>query len=134
MSTFAATSRASRSTMSNLVMNYPKANLQPFAQNFSLKFDSSPVAMESSGTQVQRKLSKSESIHSGHFMVSEIEENDQEKNKSTAAESDYEREEDTRILSNYEFKTKEDTQTYVYGSRSSSCVQIDSSLTKLFEC
>ena len=142
MATFVAATRSNNSTMSNLIMSYRKASLQPFSPTFAFKFDDSAAAMaanmnQSPSGKMERKLSKNESIHSGHFMVSEIEENDNEKSetaKQTATESDYEREEDTRILSNYEFQAKENTQTYLYGAKSSSCVQIDSSLTKLFEC
>ena len=80
------------------------------------------------------QVERNETIHSGHFMVSKIEESEQEEknDKSPATESDYEREEEARQLSDYEFRAKENTQTYVYGSKAS--VQIDGSLTKLFEC
>lgn len=108
-------------------MTYQKSHLFPSLFKFE---DNSISAMESSRFQAERNT---EAIHSGHFMVSEIEESEQEKSqKATATESDYEHEEEARLLSDYEFRTKENTQTYACGSKTS--VQIDSSLTKLFEC
>lgn len=149
MATFVAMSGPS--TMSNFMLGYPRTNLQSYPTAYPPKMeDPSLVSSENpsiessnlSGALVpaQRKISRGESIHSGHFMVSEIEENELEKNatKATATESDYEHEEEARLLSHYEMQAQENTQTYVYGygtgSRASNCVQIDGSLSKLFEC
>ena len=95
---------------------------------------------QSSSPGAQRKLSRSETIHSGHFMVSEIEENEQtveQESNEVNHESDYERPVETDDpLIEYDLETncKETTQTYVYGPKESDVVSIDGSLTKLFEC
>lgn len=121
------------SKMSNLLLSFPKT--EPFSTPF--KMDDTVVSVTS--PLPKRKISKGESIHSGHFMVSDIDETETEAEKSQSQsghESDYERDEDACTkLSNYEpLQAKETTQTYVYGSKANSWVQIDSSLTKLFEC
>lgn len=95
---------------------------------------------QNSSPGAQRKISRNETIHSGHFMVSEIEESEQNAgrdNPEVSHESDYERPVETsETLSNYDLETKcmETTQTYVYGPKDSDYVAIDGSLTKLFEC
>ncbi|XP_054166814.1 MLX-interacting protein-like [Oppia nitens] len=86
----------------------------------------------------QRKISR-ETIHSGHFMVSEIDENEQTGGVVVAEpshDSDYERPVETNDALNYdlEMNCRETTQTYAYGPKSLNTVSIDGSLTKLFEC
>jgi MAX-like protein X len=87
-----------------------------------------------------RKISRSETIHSGHFMVSEIEDNEQlaeQQIDEPSHESDYERpDEPTNQIMAYDLASEcqATTQTYVYGPKFSNTVSIDGSLTKLFEC
>ena len=104
MATFVATSgpppTAPTGAMSNhLVMStssyhhhrHPKSNFysQGFSPTSSLSFNinsrensppkmASTIAASSSTSTVQRKISRGESIHSGHFMVSEIDETETE--------------------------------------------------------
>lgn len=94
----------------------------------------------SNGSPPQRKISASETIHSGQFMVSEIDESEQAveqpANESQELE-DYERPiESSDVLSKYDLETNcmETTHTYLYGPQYANTVSIDGSLTKLFEC
>ena len=109
-------------------LGFQEMVMQPLMQN------------QSSSPNTQRKISRNETIHSGHFMVSEIEESEQAVGRDTTEvnhESDYERPvESTDTLVNYDLETncKETTHTYVYGPKDSNFVSIDGSLTKLFEC
>ena len=118
------------------LMSYHKE--QPFTTSF--KMDN--VAM--SGTlRPERKLSKSETIHSGHFMVSEIEDSEAENKEPKDDEShellpssDGMSQESNKQMSEYDLleeTEKKTTQTYVSGSKTS-WVQIDGSLAKLFRC
>jgi MAX-like protein X len=99
------------------------------------------TAMGSQSTvTATRKISRSETIHSGHFMVSEIEDNEQlaeQQVDEPSHESDYERpDEPTNQIMDYDLASecKATTQTYVYGPKFANTVSIDGSLTKLFEC
>lgn len=96
-----------------------------------------------------RKISKSESIHSGHFMISEIEENDTladkdgdgDKQQGLLPQPDYQGQaEDVcessngLVVSNYACNNVV-PHTSLYGSKTSaSVVQIDENLSKLFKC
>lgn len=85
-----------------------------------------------------RKISR-ETIHSGHFMVSELDDNEANSVQATqqaAHESDYEQPEVVAQTRSYDLESacKETTQSYPFGPSANSAVQIDGSLTKLFEC
>lgn len=135
-----------------------------FSQNtFDRERQTSPSGMTSTSSTPQRKISRGESIHSGHFMVSEIEETESEEQQviSTSKKSpeeteisDYEgsnqqqqllQEEENRLVS-YADYSNENTQMSTLSNSSynayksnfnsgvrSSGVHFDSSLTKLFE-
>lgn len=92
-----------------------------------------------------------ESIHSGHFMVSDID--DSEDNTCADANQDTIKQEnednhstllnDVRVsnsldhqVGGFDFQSacKETSKTYTFGSRSSQAISIDASLSRLFQC
>lgn len=81
-----------------------------------------------------------EIIHSGHFMVSDIDDpevQDGDDNPSLVVhESDCDQESLPLPATGFDFESacKETSKTYTFGSRSSHSISIDASLTKLFEC
>lgn len=92
-------------------------------------------------TGVTRKTSRGETIHSGHFMVSEIDDSEQsvEQPEAAAHDSDYEQQDvspEDMFEYNFQMQTEstDTTQTYHYGNSHLNSVLIDGSLTKLFEC
>lgn len=107
--------------MSNLVLTYHKANVFDGSLNFDKSFNAKMKNIKNSNDL------KNECIHSGHFMVSEIEENEEnlsDKNEGEAVP-----------------ETKEEVGKIFLGYPQvsmASCfnhkVSIDGSLTKLFQC
>lgn len=99
--------------------------------------------MTANNQELARKISRSETIHSGHFMLSEIDDVEApEESASPEAplETSFEPhvplpvvEETTQSL-DVSPTAQETTQKYTYGPRSSQTVMIDASLSKLFEC
>lgn len=81
-----------------------------------------------------------ETIHSGHFMVSDIDDSevhDEDEAQSLVVhESDCDQENSPLPDEGYDFASacKETSKTYTFGPRSSHSISIDASLTKLFEC
>ncbi|GIY31548.1 MLX-interacting protein [Caerostris extrusa] len=93
-----------------------------------------------------RKLLKSdqkamkEIIHSGHFMVSDIDDPEVQDGDDVPSlvvhESDCDQESLPLPEKGFDFESacKETSKTYTFGSRSTHSISIDASLTKLFEC
>lgn len=78
------------------------------------------------------RSSRNETIHSGHFMMSEIDEVLTDKHeKCINDDTCYPQVEQTTEIY---YDGQEPSQTFVYRSKSNNCVSIDSSLTKLFQC
>ena len=81
-----------------------------------------------------------EIIHSGHFMVSDIDDPEVQEGDDSPSlvvhESDCDQESLPLPAKGFDFETacKETSKTYTFGSRSSHSISIDASLTKLFEC
>lgn len=81
-----------------------------------------------------------EIIHSGHFMVSDIDDpevQDGDDSQSLVVhESDCDQESLPLPATGFDFESacKETSKTYTFGSRSTHSISIDASLTKLFEC
>lgn len=81
-----------------------------------------------------------EIIHSGHFMVSDIDDSEVQDGDDSPSlvvhESDCDQESLPLPARGYDFESacKETSKTYTFGSRSSHSISIDASLTKLFEC
>lgn len=119
---------------------------QSYAESMfdALNIDSTSSYCDHSNLKPQRKVSKSESIHSGHFMVSEIDENESAQYKD-GKEADLEppgyehiQEKEvgtsTRMISP-DLIAHSSTQTSVYGTKyNNNFVMIDDNLTKLFQC
>lgn len=81
-----------------------------------------------------------EIIHSGHFMVSDIDDSEVQDGDDSPSlvvhESDCDQESIPLPEKGFDFESacKETSKTYTFGSRSSQSISIDASLTKLFEC
>lgn len=81
-----------------------------------------------------------EIIHSGHFMVSDIDDSEVQDGDDSPSlvvhESDCDQESLPLPARGFDFESacKETSKTYTFGSRSSHSISIDASLTKLFEC
>lgn len=81
-----------------------------------------------------------EIIHSGHFMVSDIDDPEVQDGDDSPSlvvhESDCDQESLPLPATGFDFESacKETSKTYTFGSRSSHSISIDASLTKLFEC
>lgn len=90
--------------------------------------------------QKSDKKAVKEAIHSGHFMVSDIDDSevhDEDEGQSLVVhESDCDQENSPLPDEGYDFASacKETSKTYTFGPRSSHSISIDASLTKLFEC
>ncbi|KAG8181810.1 hypothetical protein JTE90_001466 [Oedothorax gibbosus] len=99
--------------------------------------------MAPSGRKRQKsdqKAAMKEIIHSGHFMVSDIDDPEVQDGDDTPSmvvhESDCDQESLPLPEKGFDFESacKETSKTYTFGSRSSHSISIDASLTKLFEC
>lgn len=81
-----------------------------------------------------------EIIHSGHFMVSDIDDSEIQDGVDSSSlvvhESDCDQESLPLPATGFDFESacQETSKTYTFGSRSSHSISIDASLTKLFEC
>lgn len=94
--------------------------------------------------QNARKISRKETIHSGHYMVSEIDDNEAPEESVAPVSPVIESTsygampvvEQPEKAAEYDIAPtcQETTQKYTYGPRSSQTVMIDASLSKLFEC
>ncbi|KAI1301601.1 MLX-interacting protein [Halotydeus destructor] len=97
--------------------------------------NSQNTAMSEASDSPERKNSRSEQIYSGHYMISELDEEKEEESKIELVTEKQER----RISKQEEIlevepTCPEQTQKYVYGPRNSQAISIDSSLSKLLEC
>lgn len=79
-----------------------------------------------------------ESIHSGHFMVSDIDDSEVQDDDDTVSvpisEGDEQDRQPTTKGFDFESATKQTSKTYNFGPRSCKSVSIDATLTKLFQC
>ena len=82
-----------------------------------------------SGDMPQDKASDT-IIHSGHFMVSCIDEDDVEENEEKSKVSEDIKQDIFDVAS----AAKDTRQTYKFGQKSSATLELDASLTKLFQC
>lgn len=84
---------------------------------------------------IQRKDSKNETIHSGHFMVSELDENGETAESQAGHESDCDQPDvsNTDEAKEVELQFESQETTRIFGAGPSH-VTIDVSLSKLFQC
>lgn len=124
---------------SDYLTNASNAYLANDPLNF-LMSDGTGMQMHSA-SEMGRKVSRNETIHSGHFMLSEIDDAEAQEAASQEAPLETSFEQLTPLplveeaVKNFEVSTtvQETTQKYTYGPRSQT-VMIDASLSKLFEC
>jgi hypothetical protein len=84
---------------------------------------------------MELKTDSDHTIHSGHFMVSSLNDDDDgELPASSTVTSKNETEPAGRRGYNFDNANLQLSQTYLFGSRSTNMLALDPSLTKMFEC
>jgi hypothetical protein len=80
------------------------------------------------------KMANENTIHSGHFMVSSLNDEDETELPASSVAVKNETEDAGRHGYNFDNANLQLSQTYLFGSRSTNMLALDPSLTKMFEC
>ncbi|RWS25823.1 MLX-interacting protein-like protein [Leptotrombidium deliense] len=123
--------------MSTSTMSRLSDRMSMMRQQVGYFSDTNFVEEDYNNVEMLDNMCRSETIHSGHFMVSEIDDLENGDKTEVAHESDYEQPDTVNEERGESFDFElplETTQKYCYGPESSHTVTIDASLSKLFKC